>query len=180
MVPHIFYHIFTPMITHMFTHIFTHMFTDMFPNMFTSLVQFPFFSREKAGNPWFGKRPNYFQFFLVKASLRLLVSQKGLSKGSEILHGVLTHKKIIRCGNKIERKLFNKISLPLDTKHFCWCQWGAEWRVQRAHTWERGPTSAPAEICISIRHFKAALTTNFCITNFLMFHFDIFANSSND
>ena len=49
-----------------------------------SLVQFPVFSSEKTGNPlevWFsiaggypplfGKKPNYFSFFLLKASLRM-------------------------------------------------------------------------------------------------------------
>ena len=32
-------------------------------------------------------------------------------------------------------------------KKFRWCRWGAERRVKRAQTWERGPPSAPAEIC---------------------------------
>ena len=30
--------------------------------------------------------------------------------------------------------------------NFCWCRWGAGWRVKRAKTRKQGPPSAPAEL----------------------------------
>ena len=43
------------------------------------------------------------------------------------------------------------VTLQTVLKNFRWFQWGAERRVERAQTWERGPPSAPVEIlCIPI------------------------------
>ena len=46
-------------------------------------------------------------------------------------------RKVLRIVWKLIRKLF---------KNFHWCRWGAECRVKRAQTRERGPPTAPAEI----------------------------------
>ena len=52
-----------------------------------------------------------------------------------------------------------KIHPPSKTrapKNFRWCRWGAERRVKRAQTRERGPPSAPAEI-LKISTIKSIL-----------------------
>ena len=59
------------------------------------------------------RRVHYFSLFLLLLLGHILFSQKGFSKGSEILHGVLSKKKLTGVGKnwgffrvKKERKLF--------------------------------------------------------------------------
>ena len=108
------------------------------------------------------KQLRYFCSFLSSFSV-LLFYKKGLSIGSEILHGVITNKKNkIWYGSEIRgppsspstgelpENIPNIFSLP---RHVLCCQWGAERRVKPVQTQEGGPPSAPAEF-LNVFHFK--------------------------
>ena len=78
------------------------------------------------------------------------------------IHIVVKHYIAKNIVNVCPNPLNGQLPLPLESppilypppsqtcapKNFRWCRWGAEWRVKRVQTWERGPPIGARRNCI--------------------------------